>query len=219
MSKKLQQKQQKRLAEQMRREQQKKAARRSNFITIAIAVAIVGAVTAFIITSRNAGDVPPAPEGVAADQAGCGEIRTFEEVSRRHVPDGTEFNPDDYNSNPPTSGPHWETPAEADFYPAEISPIQALHNLEHGQIVIWYSPDASGQTLDDLRAFVDAASDVGSNEVPPMLAAPYDVPEGSYVLTAWTALQTCERYSKEAIDDFRTRYQGRGPEQVGVPTL
>ena len=55
MSKKLQEKQRRRLAEQMRRDQQRKATRRSNMITIGIALAIAAAVTIFIINER-AGD-------------------------------------------------------------------------------------------------------------------------------------------------------------------
>lgn len=204
----------------MRREQRKKAARRSNLITIAIAVVIVGAVTYFIISER-AKDVAvtKAPKGVAAQQAGCDEIEEHGIEGRNHVEEDVQ-----YEITPPTSGNHAETPADAGFYPTAVPEEPLVHNLEHGQIVIWYRPDASSETIDDLEAFVESANDPDDPDVKrfgtqPLLAAPHThvVEPRSYVLAAWGASQACESYSLEAINEFRTRYQGRGPEQVAPP--
>jgi hypothetical protein len=54
--------------------------------------------------------------------------------------------------------------------------------------------------------------------VEPLVAAPFEGLEGGfqYALTGWRNLQSCRAYSREAINDFRAEFQGRGPEQVGV---
>src|SRR5438309_8269495 len=47
-----------------------------------------------------------------------------------------------YNSTPATSGPHWNDPPIAPMnwgvYTAAVPEPAAVHNLEHGGIVIWY---------------------------------------------------------------------------------
>ena len=218
MSKKLEEKQRRRLAEQLKRDQQRKAARRSNLITVAIAVVILAAVTIAIIAQRGGeNEAPPAPKGVATAEAGCDEIQDFKEEGSTHVEAGTDV---EYDTIPPTSGNHWPTEnlAESGFYPDEVPEESLVHNLEHGQIVIWYDPNAPQETIDNLEKFADSANDPNSpgSTGEPLIVVPYDkVPEGkSFVLTAWTHSQACGSYSLEAINDFRTKFQGRGPEQV-----
>jgi Protein of unknown function (DUF3105) len=220
VSKKLQEKQRRRLADQARRAQQKQAARRSNLVTAGIAVLVIGVVAVLIVNDRNASSTP-VPDGVAAAEAGCGEVAEFEEVSREHIEVGAEH--EDYNSSPPTSGPHYELPADGGFYPSPLPPEQLVHNLEHGQIVIWYRPDASEATVEGLQALVESANQRArdSGTLEPLVASPYDDIEGDseYVVTAWTHSQSCLDYSRAAIDAFRRDFQGRGPQQVGVAPL
>lgn len=45
-----------------------------------------------------------------------------------------------YQSNPPTSGPHYVEPAPWGVSPTVVPPEQYVHNLEHGGIVITYQP-------------------------------------------------------------------------------
>ena len=215
MSKKLQEKQRRRLAEQMRRDQQRKATRRSNMITIGIALAIAAAVTIFIINERGADEPAPAPEGVPAAEGGCDEIEEHKEEGNQHVNAGTDV---EYETSPPTSGDHWEAPADHGFYPEEVPEESLVHNLEHGQIVIWYDPDATTETRDNLDAFAESANE--GEPTGPIIAAPYpDIPEGkTFVMTAWTASQACSAYSLDAINAFREKYQGRGPEPI-APTF
>ena len=55
---------------------------------------------------------------------------------KTHVPERTKVN---YrNSNPPTSGNHWPTPADWGFYNTPLPDEQLVHNLEHGGIWISY---------------------------------------------------------------------------------
>lgn len=212
MSKKLADKRDRREEQKRRREAERRAVRRRNLITTAIAVVVLAGAVALIIAERTR---ESAPVGVSASEASCEPIETYEPQKGTHIPVGTTHPP--YNSDPPTSGPHYEDPADPGFYPAPLEPEQLVHNLEHGQIVFWYRPDASEETITAIEALIDrepAAQELA------LLAAPYDgVPASdSFVLTAWGASQSCDRVSQEVVDDFRAKYQGLVPERIpGIP--
>jgi hypothetical protein len=209
VSKKLQAKQERRVAEQRRREAQRKAARRGNLVTggiIAVVVAVVVALIGPELLGRNAA------VGVAPGEAGCTGIKTHPEEGKQHVEAGTKL---DYDTAPPTSGDHYDTPADFGFYTSPIAPEALVHNLEHGQIVIWYRPDAPQGVVDDIDRLT-------GQDPTATVAAPYQgVPEGAnFSVTAWRASMDCELVSQELVDRFRTRFQGRGPERVpGIPTF
>ena len=56
----------------------------------------------------------------------------------QHISVGAVHAP--YNSNPPTSGPHYAQPAAWGVYGSELLDEQVIHNLEHGGV--WISYDA-----------------------------------------------------------------------------
>ena len=216
MSKKLEQKQARREAEERRKKEAQAAARKRNLITLGLALVVTAAVVALVVADRQAAD---APTGVSASAADCSEVQDFEATSRDHIDQGAAHEP--YNSTPPTNGPHFGTPADTGFYSSALPVEQPIHNLEHGQIVIWYSPDAPQEVIDDIEAIVE-------KEPAATLATPFEgLEEGNFALTAWTAgdpedeedfgdghLQTCEQVSQEVIDDFRTEFQGKSPEPI-----
>jgi hypothetical protein len=223
VSKKLQEKQRRRLADQMRRERQRKAARRSNLMTISIVLVIAALVVVGVLAFREQDEsVPPAPEGVSVAEANCDETEEHEIEGEQHVDTSETV---DYKTSPPTSGNHWPPGQEAEpgFYSDTVASESLVHNMEHGQIVLWYNPDAPQELKDNLEGLIDNADDSDNPDVgggaPPLIAVPYDdVPEGmNFVMTAWGASQACEKYSLAAVNDFRTTYQGRGPEQVTAP--
>ncbi|HVL65141.1 MAG TPA: DUF3105 domain-containing protein [Actinomycetota bacterium] len=216
MSKKLEQKQQRRALEEARQAELKAQARKRNLITLGV-IGLVLALVVFLILSER--DKTTGPVGVAAQEAGCGEIQQPPEAeSANHVEDGTPVN---YASNPPTSGDHYAQPADARFYPPESvgnPPAErVVHNLEHGQIVIWYDPAAPSTVIDEIEGYMD---NLGGNQVLGVLAVPYEqLGEGNFAAAAWGAYQACERVSEEVLDEFRAQFQGKGPENVGVPTF
>ena len=150
------------------------------------------------------------PAGVALEE-GCSAVESFEDGGNEHVADGSEV---DYNSEPPTSGPHYAVPADPGLYATPLAEEQLVHNLEHGQIVIYFSPTAPEELVAELRELV-ASDPVG------LIAVPYVAASGpgEIVLTAWTRLQRCNGFSGADIDAFRAEFEGRGPENVGVPTF
>ena len=209
MSKKLQAKQERRLAEERRRQAQRKAARQGNLVTagiIAVVAAVVVALLAPELLGRNEA------VGGSAAEAGCTDIEVHDSEGNNHVEDGTQVA---YEIQPPTSGDHYATPADPGFYTTPLPPETLVHNLEHGQIVFWYRPDAPESVKDDIERLTE-------QEPIATLAVPYEnVPDGfAFSMSAWGASQSCERVSQAVVDEFRERFQGRGPERVeGIPTF
>ena len=216
-SKKLEEKQRRRLAEERKKEAQRKEARKRTLVTTLIAVVVAAAVVALVISDRNAQRAARENVGVAEEEAGCGPVEEHEEQSRDHIEVGAPHEP--YSTNPPTSGPHYNAqglgPVLTGFYEdATEAPTEGVvHNLEHGQIVIWYNPDAPANVLEDIEFLYD-------QERTATVATPWpDIEDGkNLVLTAWTVSQACEEVSQEVVDSFRRAYQGiAGPEKLTAP--
>jgi hypothetical protein len=216
MSKKLQQKQARRLAEERRHAELRKAAFRRNAITIALAVVIGGGAIFIILQNRTPTSANKADSiGGTASSAACTSVANPKLLKGVHIPVGSQHIP--YTSTPPTSGPHYAAPAgpiDPGFYTDAIQPEAVLHNEEHGMIVFWYRSDAPTSVVDKLQKVVD-------QQPAATVAVPYDqVPSGeNFSMTAWGHIQSCKDLAQSVVDRFRTLYQGRGPEQVGVPTF
>ena len=69
--------------------------------------------------------------------AGC-TLHTYPSEGRSHITTLNPKPPIKYNSFPPTSGKHYYVPAVWGSYDSPVSEYQAIHNLEHGGIVIQY---------------------------------------------------------------------------------
>ncbi|HET7482122.1 MAG TPA: DUF3105 domain-containing protein [Actinomycetota bacterium] len=217
MSKKLEEKQRRRLAEEKRQAERRKAALRRNLVTIVVAV-VVGALVVFAIVSQRNGESTKNTAGatlkndVAAADANCSEVQTFESAGRDHMEVGATPDPP-YNSSPPTSGDHYAVPADTGFYRDALPPEQVIHNEEHGQIIIWYRPDAPESLINDIEALVNQQPDA-------TVATPYDgefQDDYQFVISAWTHMQSCEKISQDVVDAFRTKYQGKSPEPLTPP--
>jgi uncharacterized protein DUF3105 len=220
VSKKLQEKQRRRLAEEKKKQEQRRAQRRRNLITIVVAIIVTVGVVWLILDESTTGPKKgdgniDAPFGVSEEKAACEDVESAEPQKADHI----ELNADHpaYNTNPPTSGAHYAAPLapiDTGFYTNEIEPEKVLHNLEHGMIAIWYNPDAPDEVK---QAVEDAVAEVPDAT----LAVPWDDIDSpnQIVITAWSKLQRCEDVSKDVLDDFRVLYQGKGPENVGIPTF
>lgn len=206
-SRKLEEKKARREAEERRAAERKSEQRKRSLVTLVLALLVGALVVGLILNERKAEE---AITSVGADEAGCGEIVEHELLGRDHVDEGT---PIEYNSSPPTSGSHYANFADPSFYSAPIEPERLVHNLEHGQVIVWYSPDAPQATIDSIENYV-------SGELPGIIAAPYDGEfsdgSGDYTLGAWGANQVCSEFSIPVVEAFREAYQGKGPEQVGI---
>jgi len=218
VSKKLEQKQQRREAEERRKREAKRQQQKKNLITLGVAAVVIALVAALVISDRRAAE---GPVGVAAGEAGCNDKQDVDAVGAEHIDEGAQHAP--YNSTPPTNGPHYATPSNVGFFTSPIEPERAVHNLEHGTIVIWYDSAAPQSVKDDIEALVD-------KEPASTLATPYDGLDKNFYLTAWNKLPSegedsagtgyylgCDAVAQEVVDDFRREHQGKGPERIIPP--
>jgi hypothetical protein len=146
-------------------------------------------------------------------QDGAPEGRDFSQkisiLRAEHVPVGS-ISIDEYNSNPPTSGKHYDTPARPGFRENIIEDGYLIHSIEHGLIWISYHPRIDGEA-DKLRDVVSAFTVITSRE-----ANNEDI-----AIAAWGRLDTfnledgtIDADDLQRINDFVLRYANKGPEKI-----
>ena len=151
-------------------------------IVIAIALVIfVGQQTKFFTPPSPSASPVPTPTLAANDPA----LGTKEKDNgNAHVPAGT---PVTYPSLPPTSGSHWPVPAAPAPWGIKDSQLPnevTVHNLEHGGIVIVYSPTISPADLTTLKDSV--RSIMNTTKYKKIVLEPYkELTGGVIALTAW----------------------------------
>src|SRR4051812_7712477 len=140
---------------------------------------------------------------MGADDAGCTAIETYDDQGRKQIAQGAPHV--DYNSTPPTSGPHYAAATAPGFHIESVPEEQLLANMERGEIVLWYRPDGSDVLKDQMQL-------IAQQQPRATVAVPFtEVPNGySFYLTAWRHSQLCRAASQEVVDEFRRRFQGRG---------
>lgn len=148
----------------------------------------------------------------AAKAAGCKVVNPPIE-GRGH--DSKDFKAADYNSNPPTSGPHNPVWYQDGIYePGDTPKLGMLvHTLEHGRIDVQYRPGTPKKQVSQLEAFVQE-QDGGYHQLLFQNATkmPYAV-----AATAWGHLVGCPSMNDRVFDAlraFRTAYVDQGPEKV-----
>lgn len=145
--------------------------------------------------------------------------RTGEEIpimTSTHI--AVDSDPGEYNSNPPTSGPHYPDEAQAGFYDTNSYQYPAgylVHNLEHGYIIFWYNCSLLDETAcTDLKSQIKSVMD-GVNNVK-VIAYPWDSLDVPVVLTSWGRLQKMETFNTAQARAFYKSNLNRSPEP-GAP--
>lgn len=206
------------------RRTQKAAQRKRNILTAGIGV-LAGAViiggTVFAIVSQEK-DKPENKDysafGVSAAAADCSPVqKNAVSGSGDHVGPGTNkaaVTQVAYSTVPPTSGQHFAVWLDVDrhFYSVADKPKieQAVHNLEHGYNVVWYSPTlpaAQVSTLEDLSEKIGGTSSTRKFIVLPWDTAYGAFPSGKTVaISHWGKKegfrQLCGSVSGEALGQF-----------------
>ncbi len=125
--------------------------------------------------------------------------------SRAHIPVGSGH--EVYNSNPPTSGPHYEQTARSGFREDIVLDEHIIHNLEHGDVWVAYHPRVSEEIKNGLKQFAAAK----------VIIVPRAANETDIALSAWGRLDTFNIESgvfpEQRIRDFINRYTNKGPEK------
>jgi hypothetical protein len=187
----------------------------------AIGVAVLGVVlgvaaVAALLGLVGGGGTPDAERATSKlEAAGC-TVRDFKGVSRKHIADPAA-RPKEWNSFPPTSGPHYVTPAVYGLYSEPVELARILHGLEHGAAFMLYGSKTPADTADRLREIYD-------RDPRGLVVAPLPELGDKIALGAWTSdspgsnqvgtghLAKCTEVDKGAYEEFLAVYRGRGPE-------
>jgi len=179
--------------------------RTGTFITIAIvAIVLVGGV----LLLRQVGAFDPATASLDPNvgQVAAGEVvgTKYANEGTGHVPDGQKVT---YNTNPPTSGAHWGSPASWGIKDTQLPDETTVHNLEHGGIVITYN-QLSPDDLSKLKTLVRQM--LAGGQYRKMILEPYDkLTDAKIAVSAWTWQVKLNAFDETQIVKFvRAHYQG-----------
>lgn len=113
---------------------------------------------------------------------------------------------DPYNSNPPTSGPHYAQDAEWGVYQEVLPDEQLIHSLEHGGIWISYK-DIDTQTKDQLETI--------SREYPQaVIVTPRPNADAKISLASWGRLEKLDSFDQDKIISFIKANKNKSPEPL-----
>lgn len=150
--------------------------------------------------------------GKSAPGSGDGPGESFPSQGQDHVPLRTPFA---YNSNPPSSGPHYASQANWGIYDYEVLDQIFLHNLEHGGIWIAYRPTIAPQALEDLKAIV---KELAGRKI---VMAPRSANGADVAVVSWTRVLTFDlaggglsNEQKALVRAFHRAWINHAPEQV-----
>lgn len=190
--------------ERLEAARKKEKAKRRKRIMIAGGLAVVlVAVVAFVI-KNNADEQAAFLDAAAA--ADCTEIVEHENEGRDHLASGDTF--DDYETNPPTSGPHDPQPAPWGSYREPVETEKLVHNLEHGGIIVHYK-DLGDSEVDALENLVDSYRNG-------VISNPNDSIDAPIAIASWTKSMECEQYSSEVIHGYVSQECNKGPEKLAT---
>jgi len=141
--------------------------------------------------------------------------RTGEEfriMTSTHI--AVDSDPGTYNSDPPTSGPHYPNEAQAGFHETNTYQYPAgylVHNLEHGYIIFWYNcADLSESACSELKSQIKAVMDEVNNVK--VIAYPWNSIDVPVVMTSWGRLQKMETFNASQARAFYKTNLNRAPE-------
>ncbi|HEX8305608.1 MAG TPA: DUF3105 domain-containing protein [Jatrophihabitans sp.] len=116
-----------------------------------------------------------------------------------------------YNSIPPTSGPHFPIPPTPGIYDTPLQTGSFVHAEEHGHVIITYSPSLPA-------AQVSALKDIAKAHRGDVLMTPYPALTKGIALAAWGRLERFEQVDRPGIERFIVALAGRYDHRwVGSP--
>jgi hypothetical protein len=153
----------------------------------------------------------------AVKAAGC-ELKNVPGRSREHTGDLAENI--EYSTNPPSSGKHYEVPAEDQAYGTAPDAKELVHTLEHGRVIVWFKKNLPAEQRDNLKALYD------EDEYQMVLTPNETGMKYAVAATAWNAepvpngtgrLLGCPKFNDRVYDALRTfkdEHRSNGPEAV-----
>lgn len=107
-----------------------------------------------------------------------------------------------YNSEPPTSGPHFAIPPILGIYDTPLPPSAFVHAEEHGHVILAYSPTLPAQQVSALKA-------IAKSYPADVLMTPYQPLSHGVSLAAWGRLEHFDQVDSSGMERFIVALAGR----------
>ena len=131
-----------------------------------------------------------------------------------HVAEGNDPGP--YNTDPPTSGRHYDNEMDAGFYNERDKQVPypagyLVHDLEHGYVIFWYNCSlVSDQECSDLKSNIKSVMDQVNNFK--VIAYPWSSIDVPVVMTSWGRIQKFDQFDPGQAQAFVQANQNKAPE-------
>lgn len=116
-------------------------------------------------------------------------LLAYPHVSQRAAADAV------YNSNPPTSGPHYAAAVAPGIYRSYLVPGLTVHALEHGRVVIHYRTGTPGDVVRKLES-------IAKRYAPNVVLTPNPELDTPVALAAWGRIDRLDHYDEARITAF-----------------
>lgn len=192
------------------------------------ALGLVGVAVAVALVATKGGGANDKGVAPALAKAGC-TYHVYPATSQAHLGSLKAKIPK-YNSFPASNGPHYYQPAPWGNYTDTVPQIVAVHNLEHGGMLIEWGKQVSKADRDQIDAFY-------SSDPRGLLFFPYPPLGKRIALVAWTAdlgrlssdrtkgyhgegrVSICTHFDQTALKTFRDHFRAKGPERFPLSAL
>lgn len=198
------------------------------------AIAVIAVIAGVVIASNTGGgaagtaetadtdpDAVPLPPRqrddlpAAVKAAGC-KLGQFADEGQEHVAETTALQ---YKTNPPTSGAHFQVPAEDGQYAVGNAPQTGnwVHSLEHGRVLFQYRPGTPRRRIGQLQTLFDEPYGGGPAGYHTLLLENTSQMPFAVAAVAWTRYVGCDRLTDRTFDAlraFREEFVDQAPEQV-----
>ncbi len=132
--------------------------------------------------------------------ASANKVRDVPSLGNRHIRVGTS-GAISYNTDPPTSGPHYPTIVPWGVHRKPIDRGFQVHNLEDGGVLVQYGCSDCPELVKKLENLVRGYSKY-------VILAPYPAMKHKIALTAWGKIDTLEAFDEKRITAFINAYRG-----------
>lgn len=189
---------------------------------------VAGAITAVVLVQVNQGNELQEAAQQAAERLRCTPVETQQDEldAAAALDQPTLHSPpfaEGRNGVPVTAGRHSSPLQGPPFvFDQPIPEANAVHNLEHGYVIIYYAEEGPNTLADDIRSELE---DLVNDESEKLFLAPYPDLQTSLALLAWGNMQTCDppadadpgdavTLARSFIEEYRSG--GLAPEPAGV---
>lgn len=173
----------------------KKASNRKDLwlkVLVGVVIALALGTFVFLLVNAKKANKPSVGE---LGQVTC----TGDQCLRTHIKPGDPH--PNYNSNPPSNGPHYPDWTACKIYDIEIVDEQAVHSLEHGAVWITYKDKTNTNLRDQLSQLV---KEEGGSK---LILSPRAKDDSVLALASWGRVLKLESFDKQKIEDYIKLYR------------